>query len=52
PKDKYPDKRTLGYPFDRPFKNGSFEKTFKGLRNTAYRDVCIRWVENFPDFTV
>ncbi|CAG8550757.1 18027_t:CDS:2 [Acaulospora morrowiae] len=52
PKDKYPDKRTLGYPFDRPFKNGSFEKTFKGLRNVAYRDVCIRWVENFPDFTV
>ncbi|CAG8544289.1 7317_t:CDS:2 [Acaulospora colombiana] len=52
PKDKYPDKRSLGYPFDRPFKNCSFEKTFQGLRNVAYRNVSIRWVDDFPDFTV
>ncbi|RIB23645.1 hypothetical protein C2G38_2139650 [Gigaspora rosea] len=28
PKDKYPDIRPMGYPFDRPFKDGSFEKVF------------------------
>ncbi|CAG8714167.1 7023_t:CDS:2, partial [Racocetra fulgida] len=26
PKDKYPDVRPMGYPFDRPFKDCSFEK--------------------------
>ncbi|CAG8505910.1 15590_t:CDS:2 [Dentiscutata erythropus] len=50
PKDKYPDIRPMGYPFDRPLKDGSFEKTFAGLQNTASRDITIRWVDNYPDW--
>ncbi|CAG8704901.1 23813_t:CDS:2 [Cetraspora pellucida] len=49
--DRIPDARPLGYPFDRPFKNGSYEKTFKGLHNAAIRDVTIIWKDDdFPEF--
>ncbi|CAG8515850.1 23477_t:CDS:2 [Cetraspora pellucida] len=50
PQDKYPDVRPMGYPFDRPFKDCSFEKTFAGLHNTASKDVTIHWVDNYPDW--
>ncbi|CAG8446558.1 17457_t:CDS:2 [Dentiscutata erythropus] len=49
--DKIPDIRPLGYPFDRPFKDGSYEKTFRGLHNVAIRDVTIIWKEDdFSEF--
>ncbi|CAG8451510.1 8897_t:CDS:2 [Scutellospora calospora] len=49
PKDKYPDIRPMGYPFDRPFKDCSFEKTFAGHQNTCSKEISIRWVDNYPD---
>ncbi|CAG8524317.1 12130_t:CDS:2 [Racocetra fulgida] len=49
--DRIPDARPLGYPFDKPFKNGSYEETFKGLHNVAIRNVSILWKDDdFPDF--
>ncbi|CAG8739688.1 7377_t:CDS:2 [Gigaspora margarita] len=49
--DKFPDTRPMGYPFNRPFKDGSFEKTFKGLHNVAIKDVAIIWKDDdFPEF--
>ncbi|CAB4387284.1 unnamed protein product [Rhizophagus irregularis] len=47
--EKYPDKKPMGYPFDRPFKNNSYEETFAGLNNVVIRDVCINWVDEFPE---
>ncbi|CAG8479122.1 4357_t:CDS:2 [Acaulospora morrowiae] len=48
--DKIPDAKPLGYPFNRPFKNGSYEKTFSGLTNAAIRDFTIKLVdEDFPE---
>ncbi|CAG8521935.1 10701_t:CDS:2, partial [Scutellospora calospora] len=45
-----PDIRPLGYPFDRPFKNGSYVETFKGLTNVAIRDFRIVWTDDdFPE---
>nr|CAG8442723.1 11309_t:CDS:2 [Entrophospora candida] len=52
PADKYPDLRPMGYPFDRPFKDGSYEKTFSGLNNATISDISIRWVDNFPEVKV
>lgn len=52
PKDKYPDSKPMGYPFDRPFKNNSYEETFKNLNNVSIRDVSINWVDNFPEIVV
>ncbi|CAG8756772.1 24213_t:CDS:2 [Gigaspora margarita] len=49
--DKIPDSRPLGYPFNRPFKDGSYEKTFKGLHNVAIRDISIIWKDDdFSEF--
>lgn len=50
--EPYPDARRMGYPFDKPFKNNSFEDTFAGLQNVAVRDVTIKWVEDFPDVSI
>ncbi|CAG8447883.1 7699_t:CDS:2 [Acaulospora morrowiae] len=47
--EPYPDARRMGYPFDKPFKNNSFDATFAGLQNVAIRDVNVKWVDNFPD---
>ncbi|KAF0490784.1 Di-copper centre-containing protein [Gigaspora margarita] len=44
-KDKIPDVRPLGYPFDRPFKNNSYKQTFEGLNNAAIRDFTIVWTD-------
>ncbi|CAJ0755837.1 7434_t:CDS:2 [Entrophospora sp. SA101] len=52
PADKYPDLRPMGYHFDRPFKDGSYEKTFSGLNNATVSDISIRWVDNFPEVQV
>lgn len=44
-KDKeYPDKRPMGYPFDRPFKNLSIAETINIQPNMAVRDFKIRFV--------
>ncbi|GBC10125.1 hypothetical protein RclHR1_09360003 [Rhizophagus clarus] len=47
--DKVPDIKPFGYPFDRPFKDGSFHKTFQGMKNVAHTDITIKWVEDFPE---
>jgi len=43
--EKIPDIKPLGYPFDRPFKNGSFYENFKGMKNVASTDIKIKLVE-------
>jgi tyrosinase len=45
-RDRYPDSRGMGYPFDRPFPQGqSIADTIKGNNNMAARDIKIRWIE-------
>lgn len=45
-RDRYPDSRGMGYPFDRPFPNGqSILQTIRAHNNMAARDIKIRWVE-------
>lgn len=41
-KNDYPDKRVMGYPFDRPFANGSIAETFAPMQNVATRNITIR----------
>ena len=41
-RDKYPDKRPMGYPFDAPFER-SIAETIKAAPNMATRDISIRW---------
>ncbi|GAC1394290.1 MAG: hypothetical protein NVS4B11_31750 [Ktedonobacteraceae bacterium] len=44
-KDKYPDSRSMGYPFDRPFAIGtSIAQTVAAQNNMATRDITIRWL--------
>jgi len=52
PGGKYPDARPMGYPFNKPFKNNSYEETFKGLKNATIKDVSIKWVDDFPEIAV
>ncbi|PKY39204.1 Di-copper centre-containing protein [Rhizophagus irregularis] len=52
PAEKYPDKKPMGYPLDRPFKNNSYKETFAGLNNAVIQDVCIKWVKDFPEIVV
>ena len=40
--DQYPDKRPMGYPFDRPF-NFPVTDTIMSNMNMAFRDIKIRW---------
>ena len=45
-KDRYPDRRSMGYPFDRPFSAGhSLAQTLAGGDHLATRDIVIRWVD-------
>jgi tyrosinase len=45
-RDRYPDSRGMGYPFDRPFPNGqSIAQTIEGYDNMAARDINIRWIK-------
>lgn len=46
--DQYPDKRAMGYPFDRPFELGIME-TLRSLPNTAFRDVTIVHTAGGPE---
>ncbi|WP_139490948.1 tyrosinase family protein [Brevibacillus dissolubilis] len=48
-KEEYPDTRPMGYPFDRMFKTDeagkpSFDQTFAGLSNVAWREITIRHI--------
>ena len=45
-KDKYPDVRAMGYPFDRPFSvNKSIGQTIARQHNIATRDITIKWID-------
>jgi hypothetical protein len=45
-KDKYPDVRDMGYPFDRPFAvNKSIAQTIAKRHNIATRDITIKWID-------
>jgi hemocyanin-like protein len=48
-KDKYPDTRSMGYPFDRPFPAGQIvAQTIAGQKNMATRDIVIKLVDSVP----
>jgi hypothetical protein len=48
-KDKYPDVRGMGYPFDRPFAvNKSISQTIAKQPNIATRDITIKWIDPPP----
>jgi len=42
-RDRYPDTRPMGYPFDAPFTDKSIAETIAGAHNIATRDIVIRW---------
>jgi hypothetical protein len=48
-RDRYPDKRDMGYPFDRPFEE-PIRDTILANANMAFRDVTIR--RQTPDVIV
>jgi hypothetical protein len=41
-RDRYPDTRPMGYPFDAPFRNKSIAETIAAQPNMATRDIVIR----------
>jgi tyrosinase len=44
-RDSYPDTRSMGYPFDRPFPTGrTISQTISTQKNMAARDITIRWI--------
>jgi tyrosinase len=48
-KEKYPDSRGMGYPFDKPFPAGqSIAQTIAAQSNMATRDITIKWVDSVP----
>jgi len=48
-KDKYPDSRDMGYPFDRPFPaNRSIMQIIATQNNMAALDITIKWVDSVP----
>jgi tyrosinase len=47
-RDRYPDARPMGYPFDRPFTSG-IAAALDALPSVAARSFTIRWMN--PDFT-
>ncbi len=45
-KDRYPDSRAMGYPFDRPSpSNSSIAQVIATQQNMAARDITIKWVD-------
>jgi tyrosinase len=47
-KDSYPDRRPMGYPFDRPFPDRSIMSTIAAPYhlNMAVRDITIKWIDS------
>jgi tyrosinase len=43
-REKYPDTRPMGYPFDAPFGERTIAETIAAAPNMATRDFTIRWV--------
>ncbi len=43
-KDRYPDSRSMGYPFDKPFGNSAIAQTIAAQNNMATRGITIRLV--------
>jgi hypothetical protein len=43
-RDRYPDSRVMGYPFDCPFRDRSLDGTIVAQANMVTRDITIRWV--------
>lgn len=43
-KNKYPDSRVMGYPFDKPFTANSIAQTIAAQNNIATRDFTIKWL--------
>lgn len=43
-RDRYPDTRPMGYPFDSPFRDRSIAETIAAHPSMATRDIVIRWV--------
>jgi hypothetical protein len=41
---RYPDRRAMGYPFDRPFPNG-IANVVAGQPNMTAREITIRWLQ-------
>jgi hypothetical protein len=41
-RDRYPDTRPMGYPFDAPFTGKSIADTIAAQPNMATRDITIR----------
>jgi tyrosinase len=48
-KSEYPDQRLMGYPFNRPFKNGSIADMVAAQKNVATRDITIKFGGVAPD---
>ncbi|PKK56990.1 hypothetical protein RhiirC2_764154, partial [Rhizophagus irregularis] len=51
--EKYPDKKPMGYPFDRPFKNNSYEEVRKEktFRNFCHEEELILLIFILLNFT-
>ncbi|RHZ77122.1 hypothetical protein Glove_185g25 [Diversispora epigaea] len=43
---KYPDKREMGYPFNRPLINGNLKDTFGNMKNVAIKEFRIKFIDD------
>ncbi|RHZ77134.1 hypothetical protein Glove_185g55 [Diversispora epigaea] len=48
---KYPDSKEMGYPFNRPLTNDNLKDTFGNMKNVAIKDIKVKLVSDFPEFT-
>ncbi|RHZ77111.1 hypothetical protein Glove_185g48 [Diversispora epigaea] len=48
---KYPDSKEMGYPFNRPLTNGNLKDTFGNMKNAAIKEIKVKFVSDFPEFT-
>lgn len=46
---KYPDKRSMGFPFDRPIHANSLEDFVKGYENMNVQEITIRFQDTIVD---
>ncbi|RHZ77128.1 hypothetical protein Glove_185g52 [Diversispora epigaea] len=42
---KYPDKKEMGYPFNRPLINGDLKDTFGDMKNVAIKEFKIKFID-------
>ncbi|RHZ77131.1 hypothetical protein Glove_185g51 [Diversispora epigaea] len=43
---KYPDKKEMGYPFNRPLINGDLKDTFGDMKNVAVKEFKIKFIDD------